>query len=397
MRSELGLKRVQNFIMSDTEELNIGDFDPSTYQHVLPEREHDFDDYDSEYEEQHPELGFTDEQVEVEVAKLDPDDKKFYEEYREFLDTYYRQHGKIIEMPDLIKLIMTGRYPEIPSTTKKEQDELWEKLMIQTRKREMSQQAGLEEEPPRKIRRVVPEMIGKIIDVTGEEDPDAPTIVKITPGVNPYLQLDMEETELEYKVGDETASEIHPDDDDADDLSCITIDSPKHIDNEKVKEIWAGMAKIKHQEGEYYEQLAGMVDEMTPEVVYQSVQATPQPSTNVPMCADELLQELGSAELFKRVLAIGYMDWQGFEKNRRKRLGEKYKPNTIHEVATKFSISTSRLMDLRRGAAINREDTQCSKMLKAEKKEETEGKTPTGSRAASPEEQTTPQPSTSKE
>ena len=397
MRSELGLKRIQNFIMSDTEELNIGDFDPSTYQHVLPEGEHDFDDYDSEYEERHPELGFTDEQVEAEVAKLDPEDKKFYEEYCEFLDTYYCQHGKIIEMPDLIKLIMTGRYPEIPSTTRKEQDELWEKLMIQTRKREMSQQAGREEEPPRKVRRVVPEMIGKIIDVMGEEDPDAPTIVKITPGVNPYLQLDMDETELEYKVSDETASEIHLDDDDADDLSCITIDSLKHIDNDKVKEIWAGMAKIKHQEGEYYEQLAGMVDEMMPEVVYQSVQATPRPSTNVPMCADELLQELGSAELFKRVLAIGYMDWQGFEKNRRKRLGEKYKPNTIREVATKFSISTSRLMDLRRGAAINREDTQRSKMLKAEKKEETEGKTPTGSCAASPEEQATPQPSTSKE
>ena len=37
MRSELGLKRIQNFIMSDTEELSVGDFDPSTYQHVLPE------------------------------------------------------------------------------------------------------------------------------------------------------------------------------------------------------------------------------------------------------------------------------------------------------------------------------------------------------------------------
>ena len=368
MRSELSLERIQNFIMSDTEELHVGDFNPSTYEHVLPEGAHDFNDYDSEYEEQHPELGFTDEQVEAEVAKLDPEDKKFYEEYHDFLDTYYRQHGKIIEMPDLIKLIMTGRYPEIPSTTKKEQDELRDKLLIETRKREMSQQAGLEEEPLRKIRRIVPERIGKIIDVTGDDDPDAPVIIKITPGVDPYAQLDLEEEELEYKVGDETASEIHPDFDDADDLSCITIDSLKHIDNDKVKEIWAGMAKIKHQEGEYNEQLAGIVDKMMPEVVYQSVQATPRPSTNVPMCADELLQELGSAELFKRVLAIGYMDWQGFEKNRRKRLGEKYKPNTIREVAAKFGISTSRLMDLRRGAAINREDTQRSKMLKLKRK-----------------------------
>ena len=181
MHPELGLKRIQNFIMSDTEELNVGDFDPSTYQHVLPEGAHDFDDYDSEYEEEHPELGFMDEQVEAEVAKLDPEDKKFYEEYRGFLDTYYRQHGKIIEMPDLIKLIMTGRYPEIPSTTRKEQEELREKLMIETRKCEMSQQAGLEEEPPRKIRRILPERIGKIIDVTGDDDPDAPMIIKITP------------------------------------------------------------------------------------------------------------------------------------------------------------------------------------------------------------------------
>ena len=273
--------------MSDTEELHVGDFNPSKYKHVLPEGAHDFDDYDSDYEKQHPELGFTDEQVKAEVAKLEPADKKFYEEYRDFLDAYYRQHGRIIEMPDLIKLIMTGRYPEIPSTTREEQEELREKLMIETRKREMSQQAGLEEE----IRRIVPEMVGKIIDVTGEDDPDTPTIIKITPSVSPYSQLDMEEEELEYKVGDETASEIHPDDDDADDLSCITIDSLKHIDNEKVKNIWQGMAKLKRQEGDYYEQLAGMVDEMTPEVVYQSVQATPRPSTNVPTCADELLEE----------------------------------------------------------------------------------------------------------
>ena len=68
-------------------------------------------------------------------------------------------------------------------------------------------------------------------------------IIKITPGVDPYAQLDLEEEELEYKVGDEMASEIHPDDDDADDLSCITIDSLKHIDNDEVKEIWEGDGK----------------------------------------------------------------------------------------------------------------------------------------------------------
>ena len=47
-----------------------------------------------------------------------------------------------------------------------------------------------------------------------------------------------------------------------------------------------------------------------------------------------------------------------------------------------------------RSTAINREDTQRSKMLKAEKKEEREGKTPTRSREVSPKEAV--QPSTSK-
>ena len=115
--------------------------------------------------------------------------------------------------------------------------------------------------------------------------------------MNPYLQLDREEEELEYKVGDESVSEVHPDDDVADDLLCITLDSLKYIDNDKVKEIWKGMAKLKQQEGEYYDTLANMVDDMTPEVVYQSIQATPRPSTRVPQYAEDLLNELGSEEL----------------------------------------------------------------------------------------------------
>ena len=51
----------------------------------------------------------------------------------------------------------------------------------------MSQQARLEEEPPRKIRQIVPERMRKIIDVMGNDDPDAPVIIKITPEWIPML------------------------------------------------------------------------------------------------------------------------------------------------------------------------------------------------------------------
>ena len=76
-------------------------------------------------------------------------------------------------------------------------------------------------------------------------NPNAPNTIKITPGVDLYSRLDREEEELEYKVGDESTSEVHPDDDEADDLSCITLDSLKYIDNDKVKAIWKEMAKLK--------------------------------------------------------------------------------------------------------------------------------------------------------
>ena len=78
-------------------------------------------------------------------------------------------------------------FSEIISTTKQEQEDLRETLMIETRKRKMSALAGLEEKPPRKVQRVVPEMLRKIIDIM-EEDLDEPTIANITLGMNPYLQ-----------------------------------------------------------------------------------------------------------------------------------------------------------------------------------------------------------------
>ena len=171
-------------------------------------------------------------------------------------------------------------------------------------------------------------------------------------------------------MGDETKSEIHPDDDAADDLSVITLDSYKDLDSEKVREIWKGMAEVKEKERNYYNQLAGMVDEMTPNDIYATVQVTPWPGTTLPQCAEDLLEELGNEETFRRILAVGYMAWEKFEKNRTKKAEVPSKPSTIREVAKKFLTSTSCIKDIQRGEAITREQMRMNKMLKAEKKEE---------------------------
>ena len=67
------------------------------------------------------------------------------------------------------------------------------------------------------------------------------------------------------------------------------------------------MAEVKEKEREYYNCLAAMVNDMTPNDIYATVQATPRPGTTLPQCAEDLLEELGSEELFQRVLAVGYI------------------------------------------------------------------------------------------
>ena len=109
---------------------------------------------------------------------------------------------------------------------------------------------------------------------------------------------------------------------------------------------------------------------MTPNDIYATVQVTPRPGTTLPQCTEDLLEELGNEETFRRILAVGYMAWEKFEKNRTKRAEVPYKPSTIREVAKKFLTTTSRTKDIQCGEAITREQVRMNKMLKAEKKEE---------------------------
>ena len=381
------------------EEKDTG-FNPETYSHVLPEGIPDFDDYTEEDLQQDPELGLTDEEVAAEVAKLSEEDKKLYEQVKTFTDTFYRQHGYIIPITDLIQITMAKCYPGIPTQTAEQQEELRQELLQEIRKRKASEEANVEEAPPRKVRCVQTELLPKkIIDITGEDDPDRPTVVTIAPGEDPYEELDAEEGELMYTVGDEMKSDIHPDDAEGDDLSVITIDSLKELESEKVREIWKGMAEVKEKEREYYNSLAAMVDDMTLNDIYATIQTTPRPGNTLPQCAEDLLEKLGSEELFWRVLAVGYMSWQKFEANRTRKQLNPYKPSSVRKVAEKFGVSSSRIMDLQRGEAITREQTRMKKMLKAEKKEEEgEKKRKSRSKSKTPTpETTTPQASTSQQ
>ena len=339
-----------------------------------------------------PEFGYTDEQVVAEIEKLSDEDKQLYHQIKDFTDTFYRQHGYILPLSDLVQIAVTNRYPGIPTHTEEEQENLRQELLREVQKREAEVEANVAEAPPRKMRRIQPNLLPKkIIDITGDDNPDRPTVITITPGADPYEQLEAEAEQHAFEVGDETHSKIHPDDGEGDDLSVIMLDSLKDLDNKKVREIWKGMAEVKEKERDYYNQLAGMVDDMTPNDIYATVQVTPRPGSTLPQCAEDLLEELGSEETFRRILAVGYAAWQKFKANRTKKELKPYQPSPLHEIAVKFGVSRYRIMDLQRGEAITREKTRLNKILKVEKKEE-KLKSEESSRTPTPEAESEPQP-----
>ena len=280
-------------------------FNPETYTHVLPEGVPDFDDYTEEDLQQDPELGLTDGEVAAEVAKLSEQDKKLYEQVKTFMDAFYRQHGYIIPMTDLIQITMTKHYPGFPTQTAEQQEQLRQELLQEIPKRKASEEANVEEAPPRKVRRIQTNLLPrKIIDITGGDDQDKPTVVTIAPGEDPYEQLDAEEGELMYMVGDEMKSDIHPDDADGDDLSVITIDSLKELNSEKVREIWKGMAEVKEKEREYYNSLAAMVDDMSPNDIYATAK---QHLDQVPPSLNVLKISWRNSEV--KSCSEGYLPW----------------------------------------------------------------------------------------
>ena len=150
-------------------------FNTETYTHVLPEGVPDFDDYTEKDLQQDPELGLTDEVVAAEVAKLSEEDKKLYEQIKTFTDSFYRQHGYIIPITDLIQVAMAKRFPRFPTQTAEQQEELRQELMQEIRKRKASEEANVEEAPPCKVRHIQTDLLPKkIIDITGEDDLDKP-------------------------------------------------------------------------------------------------------------------------------------------------------------------------------------------------------------------------------
>ena len=120
----------------------------------------------------------------------------------------------------------------IPTESQEIQAALQEKLLAKARtKSELRERGELPDVKP-KVKRVRPVYMGPA--TKEEKQEDGSIVIKVIPGEDPYAEIDHEEDLIIDMTGMESASEENPDEESADDLSIVTIDSMTNINKDKV-------------------------------------------------------------------------------------------------------------------------------------------------------------------
>ena len=285
-------------------------FDMKNFSHWLDTDEEDYDDFDEKDREENPEYFLMDEQVEEIFKEMSDKEKNNFIELREYHEADYRQKGEIRPLSEYIKQIVKWLKPGIPTESQEIQVALREKLLAKARtKSELRERGELPDIKP-KVKRVRPVFMGPT--TKEEKQEDGSIVIKVLPGEVPYAKIDHEEDIIIYMTGMESASEEDPDNESVDDLSIVTIDSMSNINKDKVRDLWRQMAETKAKEVMIYNQLANMVDDISPAFIQETIIQTSKPGTNVPPEAEAFLKEIGSAAKFKRILATGYMVYEEY-------------------------------------------------------------------------------------
>ena len=344
-------------------------FNPKTYTHVVPPGLDDWNDYTDEDIALWPELDYSDEQVQAEYEKLSPEMKIAFKELVDYCETHYRQYGYIRSPSMNVCLAIAMRYPALPTDTTDEQNYLRWQLLERIRKYEReTNPANIS--PVRKIRRIVPKKLpSEIIDITGA-DPRKPQIICVQPGADPFEVLNLEEDEHERLVGDVSATEDNPDDLSGDDLSVRTTDSMSKVDKLKVKKALRELGQAKKIEADNYKTLASMVDGMSADYIYDTVQQLPRPSSSVPAQVEAFFTEdVRDERRFREIIALGALMYEKYETHRHRKAGLQYTAMTKDYICKKLAVDGKKIREVERGEAYQRVDNQMEKARKREREE----------------------------
>ena len=337
-------------------------FDLKNFPHILDSDEEDFKDFEEADREKDPEYFLMDEQVDEAFREMSDMERQYFLELKQFHQADYLQRGQIRPLSEYIRELMKWLKPGIPTQTQEIQELLRDKLLKRARtKSELRERGEIPEEKP-KMKRVRTTYLGP--STIEEKQADGTIVIKVLPDKDVYEDLIHEEDEVIDMTAMESASEEDPDEESADDLSIVTVDSLANIDKDQIRELWQEMSETKAKEANIYNRLSNMVEEMSPAIIQETISKTPKPGSNIPACVEDLFKEVGSAAVFKRIVACGYMIYEDYMASK----DPNYQKLSLWKVIKKFQTDSKGLLQMRRGEAYAREKKKTERMVKQEQK-----------------------------
>ena len=90
-----------------------------------------------------------------------------------------------------------------------------------------------------------------------------------------------------------------------DDYESIEGSDTEELDSTEIAQIWCDMAKLKQDQATLYDKLAAAAPHMTQSDLLFSVKKTPKPSSQLPVCVEEMYTYIIDPQKFRVALAAG--------------------------------------------------------------------------------------------
>ena len=210
--------------------------------------------------------------------------------------------------------------------------------------------------PPRRIRTNQGPAFSESKDEKGN------ITITLLPGRDPYEDLAREDDEIIDITGAESESDIDPDMESADDISVVSLDSLAEINREKVREVWKGMSEVKTKEAVLYNNLAEIVEDMSPVVIQEPSEEHPNQDLIFHKKLRVFVRKLTTNPCSRKSWLPDTCCTNNYLKSKDK----KYKPMSYRQTAKKFQVNLKGLKEICRGAAYERDRRRLERMVKKE-------------------------------
>ena len=330
------------------EKKDIGQFSEEYFTHVLSEGEEDYDDYTEQDLLEHPELAYTDEQVQQEEQKLSAQEKQVFKELQAHHLLQYRTQGYMTPMMDVVKQAVHERYPGLPGSTSATisagQEQLYSKFQEQKKKGKTSdtgidlsivKQEVKQELDISELSLYPGKTIKDVIDLTTDEDKNIYIKVQTNQLLHDVLTYEGEE-EDDIFCAEEKVEEI-----------SIGSSEDDPFVSRKAAEVLRKLARNKKDLAKLMEEAGDLLEEdvLPLEEAKEVFKSGIDSNTKSTPVSEKLFEECKSIDEFHLILALGYRMKEEAKAMRAIKKDKAYKVQTFDRLAEFFEVKKNTIIN----------------------------------------------------